>query len=436
MAATINIDKSNNLVSNVATWVIMLSCFSYPITTVLFLKLGVPTGPANYALKGVFAVLYFTLLLLGLSKNKNVISTLSFPLIVFFVIYSIRLFVDTAFFDIGMKNDYSHSYLYLYYYILTFLPCLSLFAVKDHLDFSKIIKYTGVFLVLINVSYMLYFLSEGPGSFLLMLSSRAEVSSETLERGTVINPIVVGVFGASLALFEISKFIQLKKEKLFRNLLGVIFIAMGIANVMLGASRGPVLLLVLGVFIISGFYFKYRAFQASKILNLIGVLFGLLLIFQLFIAPLFSDTEIFLFKRLEMLDDSIGSDTKEARDYSFEGAINDFLDSPIIGKQYVGTYDNFYPHNVYLEVFMATGILGAIFFFWAFYQVFQTFIKLWRLRLPEEYLPLFIIGMSNLIVGLTSGSIPTSPQYWIFLTLLILLQSKRPLSFEKLKEIT
>lgn len=421
MTEMIKIKKSDIFTSKLATWVIMLTCFSYPITTVVFLLVGIPTAPANIALKGFFVFLYIVLFLLGLSKNKSVINPLSFPLIIFFLIYSVRLFVDTSFLDIPMKNEYTHMYLYLYYYALTVLPCISLFAVKDQLNFSQIVKYSGVFLVLINISYLLYFVSQGSGTFLLMLSSRAEVYSDTLEGGTVINPIIVGVFGASLALFEISKLVQLIKVSFARKFFGLLFITMGIANIMLGASRGPVLILILGSVILGAFYFKYRYFQASKLLSLVGIGFVFLYIFQVFVGSLFSDSEIFLFKRLS---DSVGSNVKEARDYSFQGAINDFLDSPIIGKQFVGTYDNFYPHNIYLEVFMATGVLGALFFYWALYQVFHTQKLLWRMQLPEYYLPLFIIGIANLIVGLTSGGISTSQQFWIFLTLLILLKNK------------
>ena len=69
--------------------------------------------------------------------------------------------------------------------------------------------------------------------------------------------------------------------------------------------------------------------------------------------------------RLSIYEGSTGG-----RDPYYNAAINNILDSPIIGKQFVlmfsdGTYD--YSHNIILDAFMGMGVFGGgtmLFFLW------------------------------------------------------------------------
>ena len=89
-----------------------------------------------------------------------------------------------------------------------------------------------------------------------------------------------------------------------------------------------------------------------------------------------------------------------------------FLDSPIIGNQFVTKKQNYYPHNFVLEVLMATGILGAIFFFGYFAVIFRQ-IRLAIKRINYELALLLILFFCSFLLNLTSGCMFLSNDFWV-----------------------
>ena len=106
---------------------------------------------------------------------------------------------------------------------------------------------------------------------------------------------------------------------------------------------------------------------------------------------------------------------KEERNYSIEYAWQDFKNNPVIGSQYVGTYDNFYPHNIIIEVFMATGIIGAFCFFMFIFGVVKKIILHYPIN--YHYLEFQYILIPTLFIGLTSGSLMFSSDLWLTVAL-------------------
>lgn len=408
------------MISKLATWVIVLGCFSYPFTTVLLLKLGVSVEIGNLVLKSLFAGVYLLAFLCGIAKSRNFLNTVSISIIVFFLIYACRLIIDTQFRNIDMIF-YSNSYLYLYYFLLTVLPCLAVITLIPFTDKEYMIKVFFYSLIICNLSYSVYFLTEGVESLIEQLSQRAEVKGEVDDIAVVINPITVGVFGASLIMFAVAKLIVSKQLNFVPKLMYSICCIVGVSNIFLSASRGPVAVVLLVGMVLGAFYFKYNGVKLKFFVQLGIVLLVLVISFKSTLGKVINVEDVFLFKRLENFNESIESGEKEARSYSFEGAYNDFADSPVVGKQFVGTYDRFYPHNVLLEVLMATGIFGGFFFIWALFRVFISFKNTWYTQGSKIDLIILAIGLCNFIIGMTSGSIPSAPEFWILLTVLIML---------------
>ena len=115
------------------------------------------------------------------------------------------------------------------------------------------------------------------------------------------------------------------------------------------------------------------------------------------------------------LEDGSGGDLNSSRDPRFDiyqNAWDDFLDSPIIGKQYVTSIFNFYPHNIVLEVLMSLGIVGIILFLPIVLSIGASMIKVFKSK-NLNALQFLLILIPMLIGGMTSGSIFLSPDLWI-----------------------
>jgi O-antigen ligase len=211
-----------------------------------------------------------------------------------------------------------------------------------------------------------------------------------------------------------------KKKSLFLIILYAVGIGLGIVNLLLGASRGPFIVFVLLLLLVIYYYITHEQNKLRLSMRIISVsIIGFILVSR-YVIPFISKTEIFLFSRLEAFFEGRGKGRKEVRDYAFEGAWNDFLSSPIIGRQYVGTYDNFYPHNIPLEVLMATGVIGFVIFSLILMIYLFSFIRLIGKEKESSIFIILIVGATSFLAGLTSGSIFFTPNFWIFILVSIL----------------
>jgi len=413
---------TNNIISKLATWTIVLSCFSYPITAVIILKFGFPSGLTNIILKTIYSIISFSLLVLSLFKTKGKIPRVVIPLLLFFFFYSLRLLYDVSGRGILM-GDYSSSYIYSYYFGATILPCIAIISAKSYININDVIKYSFLFLVIANLSLIIYGLGEGASGIMERFATRSNI---TLEEDigsakTFINPITIGLYGASLILFCISNAVIQEKRKLLNRIFSYGLISVGVINVLLGASRGPFLLAIFLIIVILFYYLHWKRKNFRIKLKLIFILLILILMVTFILIPIFERNDIILFQRIELFFENIGKGSKEYRGYAYASGIQDFLKSPLWGNQYLGTYDNYYPHNILLEILMSIGIIGGILFSIILFQLYQSGLFLWKNKNMNYNLPIFIIALLNIILSMTSGSIFMTPQLWIFIVLLTLI---------------
>jgi O-antigen ligase len=110
----------------------------------------------------------------------------------------------------------------------------------------------------------------------------------------------------------------------------------------------------------------------------------------------------------------IGTDMAvTARQQSFAGAWEQFARSPIVGDALEEETTRFYPHNVVLESFMATGIAGGLSFIallsfalWAAYRLIK-----WH----SEHAWVGVIFLQYLIGAQFSGAIYAATTMWTFI---------------------
>lgn len=412
--------KDHNI-SNLVLWIIVLNCFSYPITAVIIAYFQVPSGLINIGLKIIYSILALVLIYIVTIKDGIKIPYTLIGGLCFFFIYSVRLI-----YDIGVEKVpvlfYSDTYILSYFFGATLLPIIAITFGYRYINVNKLTLFVFWALVIANffLIYYLLVLSDF-GDLEKQLARRAHIKTEGTSIGTLINPITIGYYGATLSLFCINAILSdFFSSKTIKWMLYPL-IAMGFIILLLGASRGPLLGFVLILFISLMAHFYRSTEKVLKIGKFIMYFaFGFLFLSGA-INEIYKKYDIFLFYRVEKFFTDRDKGRKEVRDFSFESAWNDFLSSPFVGKQFVGTYDNFYPHNIFLEVLMATGIFGGVFFLIYFFKFSTSSIRLITKQRFKLYTPLVFTSFICFFLSVTSGSIFSSPEIWIMMTLTTLL---------------
>jgi O-antigen ligase len=400
---------------------LMLICFSYPITTVILLKLGVSPGTVNQYVKAALLALSFVSLIVALPHARNVKGAL-LPLVAFFACYSVRLINDVIGEGILMVYQ-TPTYVFGYFFGLTLLPVITLLIAYDESDLPTLYRYTFISLILVNLVLLGHALTADGFTTEAAFSGRVEVAGE-LDETSVLNPLTFGIMGAILSAFVFG-FLTTAETISFRaRAFNLALLALGGGNILFSASRGPALAFML-VILVTIFSLLRGSFggRALKIRRSTWFYLAALLAVLVYLIVA-SDMNIFLFDRFELTYSGRQSGVQEERDFLFANAWADFLSSPVIGSAYAISVGNASPHNVFLESLMALGLVGTSLFLLAL--AFAT-LGLWRLFNGKMGQQGYTIGLASLClitIGLTSYSIGQSPELWIFLSLVTLLGSR------------
>jgi hypothetical protein len=395
---------------------IALACFSYPVTTVILLALNIPTGTANLVLKSVIGVVYISLLGRAISRGfalpmRNV------PLLAFFAVYSVRLLVDQQIFGITM-DGYSAGYVYAYWFMLTVLPCIALLLCERQVDARVLHRWILGSLVLANLALVANALTGEGVALATLLANRTQVRGDELD-SAVLSPLTYGLLGASLSALALARLCLMVEPRRHATPVLMALVFLGLVNMMLGASRGPFFgfmaatLVIIGIGMAPG---KRPPGTPSRLR--LALMIGLPLGALVALATLTDAVPLFLFDRLITFVEDRSGGVKEERDYQYASAIQDFLESPLVGKQFVTSYDHFYPHNIALEVLMATGVLGGLLFALILMRMLSSVAHLLKTRRSSHAVPIVLVGFCHLFAGMTSGNVNSSPEFWIFISLL------------------
>jgi O-antigen ligase len=106
-------------------------------------------------------------------------------------------------------------------------------------------------------------------------------------------------------------------------------------------------------------------------------------------------------------------------------ALEQFLANPLTGSAYIETTLMMYPHNVFIEAAMATGIVGLLLFVGVSAAVLGC---IWRM-LREGRLLLPLIAMQYLVASMLSGALYLSNSLW--LSMAVVLIYNRPKRYKR-----
>ena len=413
---------SNKKVAFILEWLIPILCFGYTLQVSIPFLLGINTNSFNIIARAIYLGVSLIIIFLTFFKTQNRIKlpTGAVYFILFWILYSLRLLYDLEILDLGYM-DQDKYYVYSFAFGSCFVPSLAVIFNKSIISIDRLNLNTWYLLLISNIFLLLSLLYTYDGNIVLILATRAQlmINKGTLSEISIINPITVSYTGEIVAVQGIC-FLMLGFDKLYKLKKIIIYVGifLGICNLILGASRGPMLAFVLLVFIIV--YFRIRREpNVAVFINKLGIfLIILIVVISGYLIPKLNSQNIELesFNRLISFKESREENIKEVRDFEIASAWQQFLDNPIVGDRFTNRYDDTYPHNLILDILMSTGVIGFILFIMLYFFVIK---KNNDLLVNKSYIPVFTLFISIIFSGMLSGSLFQGIAPWIFSVLIL-----------------
>jgi len=387
---------------------ILIFTIFYNIGATLLLLFHYPPFILNFSSKflalfcSLFLIIfYFKPLEIRLKKS-------SFPLLIFLFIYGVRIIIDMYFRNLisGYPN-----YLILSYYfggIITLI--VAIISVRNFIKLNFIMTHFVKFLCFANISIFILLLSTSQLNLQTLFSQRLSFGIEENETFDIINSITISINAALLLLYFIFcnnfsiNFIKIN------NPLKLFLIIVSILNLILSGSRGPLFSLIIITLLIYIQGNKSLMYLFFKIFIFVFIFFILLVKkYNLnledlnYIQRIYSNNEFTFIK-----DDN--------RKELYNSAYNQFIRNPIFGDKYYEEITKTYPHNIFLEILMSTGIFGIVFFILHLFTILLIYFK--NFKFKNEYTFLIFITIFYLLCSLFSSSIWGNLEFFIFSSLL------------------
>jgi hypothetical protein len=361
-----------------------LATTGYPIAGLVTSILQIEGSTASYAFR--VTVITMGALVAGSALFHGRMRAVPLAVILFFVMYAIRLYHDT-FLDYLIGADTTS----LFFIAVVLLPTIGTGLGFDNYD--ETYHAWATFLVAgLASAGVVSFQMLGMAQYFGETGNTERISFEAL------NPITIGYAGLFTMLAAAALWQRAPKD--YRPLL-VIGALIGLYSLIESASRGP---LVSGLACVA-----FIALARGRI-----VLFGFLMLFAAYGALFLSDANLALFSRLR----STGTDLSSMERIAYmQNAIDQAFANPLFGHAFIETTSYNFPHNLFIESALAMGMFGLALMIYLQASMLVKAAKLARAGLT--LVPLLVV--SAFMNAQLSASIWSSVEFWIPLTLTLMI---------------
>lgn len=380
--------------------------------------LGLPNTPVSISYRFFVLLLGIFIIVFSFPKRGMKMTSRGWLLLTFWLIYGSLLINDISFKGIRFRGE-SPFYLYSFIFGSSCLSFTTMLIGGKYLNLTRKFSWTIVFfltIIMLLMSQKVQFYSNSISGNTGLFQGRAIISTE--ESNGIINPILIGSYGAFLLLMSLSIFtIRNGSMKFWKQIFLIFSSIIGMAGVLFSGSRGPLLVVMIGFSFIFWRYVTFYKANTVHVLKVLGLTISLMLGSILALIPIINKGNVTSLVRFGRIFSPNENGVKERRYYEWEAAIQQYINHPILGDKYVNAYDGFYPHNVYLEVLMATGTIGGLFFFIGFYLCIKKLKRLWKYNSAQAF-PIIILSVAVFIMRITTGALFNSVEFWAILGLL------------------
>ncbi len=403
---------SKEYFGNIASWVFVLSCFAYPISAILSMILNVSSTMFNGFYRGIIVALslYIIIFYRTIYKFQYLRNKQTSVLLFFLVLYTFKVIWDKSVGEV--VSEHTNSYIFLFLFGGVLFPVMAITLTMQYADIKKVIIKIFYTLAIGNALLFIYFLYQNNWHLdTSMLLTRAEIRGEE-EGSFVVNPIAYGFYGGLLFLFCFSIKILYRNE-LTKNkkIIMTFFLFLGLLNLLMSNSRGPILASTLGLIVIVVIYVLRDKSSSKRVLNFLGILIvvsGLIYFISSKIAS--NNLEIGILIRFDRMLENVNTGEKDDREILYSEAFQMFNEYPIIGNQFVLRSTQSYPHSAVFEVLMSLGLVGLFFYLLI---IKNLVVKMYCYKQESIYFPIFMgLVTVTFIMSLTTGNLYQNVENW------------------------
>jgi O-antigen ligase len=387
----------------------------YPLIISLSILAGIPTRLPAVAVRAM-VLLVAILILVAPTSNRSAPHAdrrwLLLSFLSFWALYLCRLFVDLGWRHIITDRPPLE---YVSFTIgASLIPAVAVIAARYKrivLPTDRVIFALATAVSLLASTAILFSVVKG--------TAEGDVASGRLGIDTL-NPITVGELAGISIVLGVRLLLVVTTSLRIRILVALASIASSVALIASGA-RGPLLATLLSVVVLLLTH-PMRALRRAK---MIAISLMLTLIIALATPVLGDDFGLTVTERIAVLVGSGRDESIDGRLERLSSATSDFALHPLTGSAVTTSATRDYPHNVIIEAFMATGILGGVLILIVIVAGTRT---AWRmLSAPESAQPVWpaTIFPTVLVTALISGSIAYSSVLWVTIASLIALKSEK-----------
>jgi O-antigen ligase len=370
--------------------IVALSTAGYAVLSGVSSILGVDNTPLSVTMRAVLVGISVVVLLYCVGRLRRT-GPLALGLITLLLLYGLRLLVETWFDAQSLSQE---PYLYWIWYLgVVSIPVITV-LLSGRLEFVLLQRMLFVMFVFAGIAAALYSSVLNVSGGQIVLTGRAALES--------LNPISLGHVGASLVLLSIWGLFGHRLIRANRNYLLVLTMLLGLYLVFISASKGPAISLSLTLL-----------FMAFVLRDRLGLLVGgtaILLPSFVYLISVEAQLNVSFVSRLTgILSDNDMSNS--IRIDLYQSALTAIAENPFFGSGIeIPTYAS-YPHNFFLEYFMATGLFGGLI------SVIVFAMLLWRaallIRTGSSAAGIALLFLNAFFGSLFSGAVYSHSTLWI-----------------------
>lgn len=319
------------------------SMVGFPLVASTLNAVGLPSTEIVIVARMIVLAVCLVMIAAGLASRRSPHNAAFVLFLVFFAAYMVRMAYDTAYVPHLLGRP---GYIYWAFGVGTcFAPALAIALFARDLDIIRLYRP----LMLLSAVILLLAITVGD----TMVESVA--SGDTYDTGRLaleaLNPISLGHVGASVVILIYWR-VRMLGDGIGSVLLSLPLGLLGSYVLFATGSRGPLVALVLAIV----FFEAVKGGRAAIFLALVAAPFLATLTIDVDQVEAALGTN--LFSRLDTA--YAGSDASSiGRLAQLSSAWDMFLDAPLFGAALEDPAFGIYPHNIFVEAFMATGVFGG-----------------------------------------------------------------------------
>jgi O-antigen ligase len=340
------------------------------------------------------------------TKHSNRFGKTEFFFIAFWVFYSIKAVISFKMYAFSEPMALLETEVYLRIIGITFIPALAVLTIQekdvDYALFLNYVYYILFFILLLNAVVGIEYNNNGRSSGFMSMYS-----------------ISFGHLGVSLALLSIYRLLH---EVRARNVQVLFFLGslLGLYILYASGTRSPLIAFILCLCFMLYLKNKFKYLG----LFLLSLCIGIISLF--YFRPHYNavDNSSSFFSRVTNM---IVSGDSSGRGGLYQQGIKIFTENPIFGGRIL-YFDGMYPHTIFIEILMATGVVGLALYLGFFKNCVIYLLELKKIK--EKRAPVFwvsILWLQYFVLSLLSYNLHSSPEIW-YLTAMILVLGKKTIT--------